>query len=105
MLRLAGALETASEHPIARAVVTGAAERLGPLPVVSEFGNVAGLGVQGVVEGHAVVVGRPRLLAEWSQRLPAALDTAREPPRPRAARSVAVGWDGRARASSSSRTR
>src|SRR5687767_3091744 len=74
VLRLAGALEAASEHPIARAVTRGAIERCGDLPTVSDFANVEGLGVSGIVEGHAVVVGRPRLLAEWSQHLSAELE-------------------------------
>ncbi|MEU8703338.1 heavy metal translocating P-type ATPase, partial [Streptomyces sp. NPDC048680] len=64
VLRLAGALEHASEHPIAQAVATGAAERTtGPLPTPEDFANVPGLGVQGIVEGHAVLVGREKLLA------------------------------------------
>ncbi len=70
VLRLAGALEHASEHPIGRAIAAAAHERFGPLPAVEGFANVDGLGVQGVVDGHAVVVGRPRLLADWSQTVP-----------------------------------
>jgi Cu+-exporting ATPase len=66
VLRLAGALEDASEHPIARAVAAGASERVGALPHVAEFASVEGLGVRGVVDGHAVLVGRGRLLADWS---------------------------------------
>ncbi|MCI4040368.1 heavy metal translocating P-type ATPase, partial [Streptomyces sp. TRM75563] len=57
-LRLAGALENASEHPIAQAVATAAADATGPLPTPEDFQNIPGLGVQGVVEGHAVLVGR-----------------------------------------------
>ena len=66
-------------------------------PDVEGFANVAGLGVQGIVDGHAVVVGRPRLLAEWSQHLPPELG--RPSPTAEAAgrTAVAVGWDGRAR--------
>jgi Cu+-exporting ATPase len=65
LLRLAGALEQASEHPVARAVAEGAAERVqGRLPAAEEFVNVPGLGVRGVVEGHEVLVGRARLLEE-----------------------------------------
>nr|MBA2350006.1 cation-translocating P-type ATPase [Solirubrobacterales bacterium] len=63
VLRLAGAVEEASEHPVARAIA-GAAREAGALPPVEGFASHAGLGVQGVVDGHAVVVGRPRLLAE-----------------------------------------
>src|SRR5690606_25259151 len=57
LLRLAGALEDASEHPIARAIAHGARERLGALPPVTDFANTEGLGVEGVVEGRRVVVG------------------------------------------------
>ncbi|HEY0689140.1 MAG TPA: heavy metal translocating P-type ATPase, partial [Kribbella sp.] len=70
VLRLAGALEHPSEHPIAQAVARGAADELGKLPVAEDFGNVEGLGVQGIVEGHAVLVGRTQLLEQWSQHLP-----------------------------------
>ena len=91
--RLAAALETGSEHPVARAVVDGAGE----LPEVEDFANVEGLGVQGVVEGHAVLVGRPRLLAEWSQHLPPELEAAVEVAQAAGRTPVAVGWDGRAR--------
>ncbi|MEV0611964.1 heavy metal translocating P-type ATPase [Nonomuraea sp. NPDC050404] len=99
VLRLAGALEHASEHPIARAIAEAArSEAVGSEAVVEDFANVEGLGVQGVVDGHAVLVGRPRLLAEWSQQLPADLarELAEEQARGRTA--VAVGWDGQARA-------
>ena len=98
VLRLAGALEHASEHPIARAVARGAADRVGELPAPEDFGNVEGLGVQGVVDGHAVLVGRPRLLAEWSQHLPSELERALETAQAAGRTAVAVGWDGRARA-------
>ncbi|MFD8004068.1 heavy metal translocating P-type ATPase [Streptomyces mirabilis] len=58
LLRLAGALEHASEHPVARAIAAGAQERTGALPPVEDFENVPGLGVRGRVEGHDVQVGR-----------------------------------------------
>ncbi|MFJ1768419.1 heavy metal translocating P-type ATPase [Amycolatopsis sp. NPDC088138] len=58
VLRLAGAVEAASEHPVARAIADAARERFGSLPAVSGFRNTPGLGVEGVVEGHRVVVGR-----------------------------------------------
>lgn len=93
--RLAAALEAGSEHPVARAVVAGA--EAGVLPEVEGFANVEGLGVQGVVEGHAVLVGRPRLLADWSQHLPADLEEAVERAQAAGRTPVAVGWDGRAR--------
>ncbi|MFF8927198.1 heavy metal translocating P-type ATPase [Streptomyces longwoodensis] len=98
VLRLAGALEHASEHPVARAVAAGAIERAGALPVPEDFANVPGLGVQGVVEGHAVLVGRRRLLAEWATELPTALAAAAEEAERSGRTAVAVAWDGRARA-------
>jgi Cu+-exporting ATPase len=98
VLRLAGALESASEHPIARAVAGGAAARAGQLPAVEDFANVEGLGVQGVVDGHAVLVGRTRLLEEWSQHLPADLVRAKAAAEAEGKTAVAVGWDGAARA-------
>jgi len=58
ILRLAGAVESASEHPIARAVATAARREVGELPAVTAFRNVPGVGVVGTVEGHDVEVGR-----------------------------------------------
>ncbi|HYO35115.1 MAG TPA: copper-translocating P-type ATPase, partial [Geodermatophilus sp.] len=101
VLRLAGALEDASEHPVARAVATGATEQVGTLPPVEGFTTVEGLGVQGVVTvdgvGHAVLVGRTRLLAEWSQHLPVELERAMAAAEAEGRTAVAVGWDGAAR--------
>ncbi|MEV0346775.1 heavy metal translocating P-type ATPase [Nonomuraea sp. NPDC050680] len=98
VLRLAGALEHASEHPIAQAVAKGAAARVGELPTPEDFANVEGLGVQGIVDGHAVLVGRPRLLEEWSQHLPADLERELHAAQAAGRTAVAVGWDGQARA-------
>ncbi|MBD2891474.1 Copper-exporting P-type ATPase [Actinomadura sp. RB99] len=98
VLRLAGALENASEHPIAQAIAKGATERVGTLGTVEDFANVEGLGVQGVVDGHGVLVGRPQLLAEWSQHLTAALERAMAEAQALGRTAVAVGWDGEARA-------
>ncbi|EOY45615.1 heavy metal translocating P-type ATPase [Streptomyces anthocyanicus] len=97
-LRLAGALENASEHPIARAVAEGAARKVGTLPVPEDFTNVAGLGVQGIVEGHAVLVGRGRLLDEWEIRLPVELERAKEAAEAAGRTAILVAWDGAARA-------
>jgi Cu+-exporting ATPase len=97
VLRLAGALENASEHPIAQAIATGAAQRVGPLPDVEGFAGVEGLGVTGVVDGHGVVVGRTALLADWSQHLSPELSAAKAAGEVRGQTVVAVGWDGRAR--------
>ncbi|MEU9646218.1 HAD-IC family P-type ATPase, partial [Streptomyces sp. NPDC048188] len=97
-LRLAGALEHASEHPIARAVAAGAAERVGALPVPEDFTGVPGLGVQGVVDGHAVLVGREELLTEWAVELPARLAGAKAEAERAGRTAIAVAWDGEARA-------
>ncbi|MDL4816810.1 heavy metal translocating P-type ATPase [Actinomadura opuntiae] len=98
VLRLAGALENASEHPIAQAIAKGAAERVGTLGTVEDFANVEGLGVQGIVDGRGVLVGRPQLLAEWSQHLTAGLERAMAEAQAQGRTAVAVGWDGEARA-------
>ncbi|OPC78362.1 copper-translocating P-type ATPase [Embleya scabrispora] len=98
VLRLAGALENASEHPIAQAVAKGATERVGDLPDPEDFANVEGLGVQGIVEGHAVLVGRTRLLTEWALDLPVELERAMTDAEALGRTAVAVAWDGKARA-------
>ncbi|MEU2837801.1 heavy metal translocating P-type ATPase [Streptomyces sp. NPDC007076] len=97
-LRLAGALEHSSEHPIAQAVATGATERTGaPLPTPEDFTNVPGLGVRGTVDGHRVLVGRPRLLADAGIDLPDALSGAVADAAAEGGTAVVVAWDGRAR--------
>ncbi|MFI9843632.1 heavy metal translocating P-type ATPase [Nonomuraea sp. NPDC051941] len=98
VLRLAGALEHASEHPIAQAIAKGATARVGELPAPEDFANVEGLGVQGIVDGHAVLVGRPRLLEEWSQHLTPDLERELHAAQAAGRTAVAVGWDGQARA-------
>ncbi|MET9517579.1 heavy metal translocating P-type ATPase [Streptomyces sp. NPDC002994] len=98
LLRLAGALEHASEHPVARAVAAGAAERTGPLTgEVEKFENVAGLGVRGLVDGHEVLVGREALLAEAGVKLPRELADAKAAAEARGRTAMAVAWDGSAR--------
>ncbi|GAA2659114.1 heavy metal translocating P-type ATPase [Streptomyces vastus] len=98
VLRLAGALEHSSEHPIAKAVAAGAAQKVGELPTPEDFANVAGLGVQGIVEGHAVLVGREKLLAEWEIYLPLELERAKAEAEAAGRTAIAVAWDGEARA-------
>jgi Cu+-exporting ATPase len=98
VLRLAGALEDASEHPIAAAIARGARERVGALPAVEDFTNVEGLGVQGIVDGHAVLVGRPALLEQWSQPLDDGLAAQLEAAQADGRTAIAVAWDGTARA-------
>jgi Cu+-exporting ATPase len=94
VLRLAGAAEDASEHPIARAIAAHARAELGSLAAVESFANHAGLGVEAVVDGHAVVVGRPALLAGWGLALPTALDDARARAEGEGCTVVAVAVDG-----------
>ncbi|MFG2165982.1 heavy metal translocating P-type ATPase [Micromonospora chersina] len=96
LLRLAGALEAASEHPIARAVADGAAEA-GPLPAVSGFANAEGLGVTGAVDGREVVVGRLRLLRERGLDVPEEVARAATGAEAAGRTAVLAGWDGRAR--------
>lgn len=98
VLRLAGALEHSSEHPIARAVAEGAAATVGTLPVPEDFANVPGLGVQGVVDGRAVLVGREKLLGAWAVELPEGLRAAKEEAERNGRTVIAVAWDGEARA-------
>jgi Cu+-exporting ATPase len=98
LLRLAGALEDASEHPIA-AAIADAARSEGPLPDVDGFKNYPGLGVSGVVDEHAVVVGRRDWLAdEWSMPLPSELAQAADAASGRGQTPVYVGCNGQARA-------
>ncbi|MEF9883038.1 heavy metal translocating P-type ATPase [Streptomyces sp. P9-A4] len=87
LLRLAGALEHSSEHPVARAVAAAATERCGELPVPKTFENVPGLGVRGSVDGHLVLVGRTALLAAEEIEVPAGAEPG----------AVHVAWDGVAR--------
>lgn len=91
VLRLAGAVEHASEHPVARAVAAGAEERAGELPPVEDFANVPGRGARGRVTGHEVAVGR--LYDTLPEELARAARRAEEQGRT----AVTVGWDGRAR--------
>jgi P-type Cu+ transporter len=97
-LRLAGALESGSEHPIAAAITKAARDELGSLPSLDGFENIEGMGVQGIVDGHAVIAGRTALLADWSQTLPVDLEQAKAAAEATGKTVIAVGWDGRARA-------
>jgi P-type Cu+ transporter len=98
VLRLAGALESVSEHPIAAAIADGARQRIGTLPTVGDFTNREGLGVQGVVDGHAVLVGRSALLEQGSQPLSSNLAAAKAAAEDQGRTAIAVAWDGAARA-------
>jgi Cu+-exporting ATPase len=97
LLRVAGAVEDASEHPVARAVAERAREELGRLPTAEGFTSRAGLGVEAVVEGRVAVVGRPSLLAERGIELPAELGHARDAAEAEGRTVIAVAWDGAAR--------
>ncbi|WP_448319118.1 heavy metal translocating P-type ATPase [Streptomyces sp. CO7] len=96
LLRLAGAVEHASEHPVARAVAAGAQDRVGTLPAVEDFANLPGRGVRGRVEGREVTVGR--LTADGAApELPEALARAKEAAEDAGRTAVVVSWDGAAR--------
>jgi Cu+-exporting ATPase len=97
VLRLAGAVEDASEHPIARAIARAAREQTGALPPVEGFANREGLGVKGVVAGRAVQVGRPSLMAEWSLQIPPELDAARRAAEAQGRTAVMAAWEGEVR--------
>jgi Cu+-exporting ATPase len=97
-LRLVGALEDASEHPIAQAIAAAARGRAGELPAVGDFKNHEGLGVEGEVSGRRVIAGRPRLLKERGLELPPELAEALEAAERAGRTAVAAGWDGRVRA-------
>jgi Cu+-exporting ATPase len=90
VLRLAGAVEAASEHPVARAVAIAARAEVGELPPVSGFRNVPGVGVTGVVEGHAVEVGRldGAIAVSWDG-VPRAALVVRDAVKPTSAEAVA----------------
>ncbi|GFM98602.1 carbonate dehydratase [Streptomyces fulvorobeus] len=97
-LRLAGALEHHSEHPIAQAITTHATTHLGTLPTPQNFTSLPGLGVHGTVEGHAVLVGRERLLAQREIHLPVELARAKAAAEAAGRTAITVAWDGEARA-------
>src|SRR5262249_42860154 len=97
-LRLAGAVEHASEHPIARAIAEAAAAEAGALPPVSGFASPAGLGVVGRVDGHEVVVGRPAFLAERGLTPDPDLAAALAEAEQAGHTPLLAGWDGQVRA-------
>jgi Cu+-exporting ATPase len=99
VLRLAGAVEDASEHPVAAAIASGARDTLGAgLPAVDSFTSHQGLGVSGVVDGHAVAVGRAGWLqAEWSLTIPASLAGQAAAAEAAGQTAVYAAWDGQVR--------
>ncbi|MDX6212358.1 MAG: P-type Cu+ transporter, partial [Frankiales bacterium] len=98
---IAGALEAASEHPIAKAIAAAAMQQFGQLPTVESFSNSTGLGVTGTVTigdvTHAVVVGRDTLLADWGMPLDERLAAAKADAEAAGQTAVLAGWDGRIR--------
>src|SRR5690606_29858331 len=97
-LRIVGALEHASEHPIAQAIANGAADEAGELPPVESFANREGLGVEGVVEGHGVIAGRPALLADWGLTPSETLLAEKAEAEAQSRTAVLAAWDGQVRA-------
>jgi Cu+-exporting ATPase len=98
-LRLVGAAEDASEHPIARAIADAARREVDGFPALDAFANREGLGVEATVDGDRLVLtGRGRLLEEWGFGIPAELEEVREQAERRGHTAVLAGWDGQARA-------
>jgi Cu+-exporting ATPase len=91
LMRLAGAAESASEHPLAQAIAAAAEEK----PPVAEFRNHAGLGIEALVDGHAVLVGRASFLADWAIELSDEARVWQEQAEAAGQTVVAVAWDGR----------
>jgi P-type Cu+ transporter len=97
VLAITGAVEDASEHPVANAIAQAARRQLRTLAAADGFVNHEGLGVAGVVDGHGVVVGRPAFMADWSLAVPEELADAREAAEAKGRTAVLVAWDGRVR--------
>ena len=98
LLRLAGAVEDASEHPIGAAVAAGARERFGGLPAAEGFGSAQGLGVSGVVTGRVVAAGRAGWLSSaWGWPVPAGLAECVAEAEAAGRTVVLAGWDGAVR--------
>jgi Cu+-exporting ATPase len=98
VLRLAGAVEDGSEHPIGRAIARAARDEAGPLPRVTAFAGRQGLGVEGTVDGHVVRVGRPSLVVEGDLPLAPALAAAARSAEAQGRTAVLAAWDGEVRA-------
>src|SRR6202012_2488470 len=97
LLRHAGAVEDASEHPVAAAISAAAREGAGPLPLADGFKALPGLGARGTVDGHEVLVGRETLLAEQGMAVPADLAGQCRKWELAGRTAVLVGWDGAVR--------
>ncbi len=97
LLRRAGAIESASEHAVAVAISAAASAELGPLPEVTGFEALPGLGARGTADGEQILVGRERLLRDRGIAVPAGLDDAFRPWQQAGCTMVLVGWDGQVR--------
>ncbi len=97
VLRIAASIEDASEHPIAQAIANGARNQDIELVAPEGFANREGLGVEGIVDGHAVVAGRARLLEDWSIHAPKILADAASTAEADGRTAIFIGWDGAAR--------
>jgi P-type Cu+ transporter len=97
LLRYAGAVEQASEHPVAAAISAAARAEAGPLPAAGRFAALPGLGARGVVDGHEVVIGREKLFRDRGIEVPRALGDQCAAWEQAGRTAVLVGWDGQAR--------
>lgn len=97
VLRLAGAVEYASEHPVGQAIARAANAQFGELAAVSDFRSLPGAGVRGTVEGHDIVIGRPGLLADLGMQVPQVLTAAVTNAEEAGQTAVLAAWDGRVR--------
>ena len=97
VLRMAGAVEHASEHPIAQAIARSATDEVGSLPVVASFRSLEGVGAEGMVQGHQVLVGRKSLLADHAVDIDPELTAAQADIESAGRTAVLVAWDGAAR--------
>jgi P-type Cu+ transporter len=98
VLRLAGAVEDASEHPVGQAVARAAGARLGSLPAAGTFTALPGAGVRGTVGDREITVGSPELFARLSLTVPVPLGRAAQAAEESGRTAVLAGWDGQARA-------
>jgi Cu+-exporting ATPase len=97
VLRLAGSLENASEHPIAEAIADGARDAGHELNPVSSFLSTSGLGVSGEIDGHKVIAGREQFLREHGMQMFGALTAAKETAEAFGQTPIVIGWDGSVR--------
>ncbi|MBJ7290840.1 heavy metal translocating P-type ATPase [Williamsia sp.] len=97
VLRCAAAIESMSEHPVARAIARAGTDRLGRLPEIDEFENVAGLGVRGTVDGVVVFAGRAAWAVESGLTAAPEVTRAVDEAESAGATAIVVGWDGAVR--------